>query len=288
MPTNKPFDELALERHAYNMRRMICETIINNGEGHGGPALSCTDILAVLYMNVMNIDMDDPTGPDCDKFLLSAGHKCLALYAALAEKGIIDKKVLSTYNQLGTPVPGHPDMTKLRGVQFSTGSLGHGLPIGCGLAKAAKMQGKDYMTYVLMGDGEHGEGSVWEAAAYAVHNKLDNLVAIIDENGLQINGTTAEVLRPAPFEDRYGGFGWAVRSIDGHNLKEIYDALNAAPFEKGKPSLIVAKTHKGRGISFMENNINYHHWHPGEEEAKKALAELDAMDAALKAKEAAK
>ena len=179
-------------------------------------------------------------------------------------------------------------MTKLRGVQFSTGSLGHGLPIACGLAKAAKMQGKDYMTYVLMGDGEHGEGSVWEAAAYAVHNKLDNLVAIIDENGLQINGTTAEVLRPAPFEDRYGGFGWAVKSIDGHNLKEIYDALNAAPFEKGKPSLIVAKTHKGRGISFMEDNINYHHWHPGEEEAKKALAELDAMDAALKAKEAAK
>ena len=286
MPTNLPFDELALERHAFNMRRMICETIINNGEGHGGPALSCADIMAVLYMNVMKIDMDDPIGENSDHFVLSAGHKCLALYAALAEKGIIDKEVLDTYNHFGTPVPGHPDMTKLRGVQFSTGSLGHGLPIANGLALGARMKKQGTMTYVLMGDGEHGEGTVWEGAAYAVHNKLDNLVAIIDENGLQINGTTSQVLRPAPFEDRYAGFGWSVKVIDGHNLKEIYDALNAAPFEKGKPSVIIAKTKKGRGISFMENNIDYHHWHPGKAEQEQALKELDAMDAALKAKEA--
>ena len=254
-----------LEKKAFNIRKHIINTIINNGEGHVGGALSCVDVLSVLYMEVMKNE---------DKFLLSAGHKCLALYGALVEKGIIDKSVLDTYNKIGSNVPSHPDMAKLPGVEFSTGSLGHGLPLGCGLALAGKMQNKDYRTYVLMGDGEQGEGSIWEAAGFASQKKLDNLVAIIDENGLQINGTTEEVLKPTPYEDRYASFGWAVKVINGHSVKEIHEALNSIPFEVGKPSLIIAKTIKGKGLSFAENNIEYHHWNPGKEEAEKALEEL--------------
>lgn len=268
------YDKLYLEKGAHNIRKHIVNTIVNNGEGHGGPALSCADILSVLYLGIMNINAKNPNAEDNDKFLLSAGHKCLGLYGALVEKGIIDVKVLDTYNKLGSPVPGHPDATKLPGVDFSTGSLGHGLPLGCGFSKAAKLNSKSFMTYVLMGDGEQGEGSNWEAAAFAAHNCLDNLVAIIDENGLQINGRTCEVCKPSSFEERYMAFGWSVKSVDGHNVQELYEVLSSVPFEKGKPSLIVAKTKKGKGLSFAEDNINYHHWHPDEKEANQALAEI--------------
>ncbi len=272
------FNRDALEHGAHNIRKHIVNTIVNNGEGHGGPALSCADILSVLYLGIMNIDKDNLDDPNHDKFLLSAGHKCIGLYGALVEKGIIDVSVLDTYNKLGSPVPGHPDATKLPGVEFSTGSLGHGLPLGCGFAVAAKMKGLSYKTYVLMGDGEQGEGSNYEAASFAAHNCLDNLVAIIDENGLQINGTTCQICRPTDFEDRYRGFGWATKTVDGHDVKALYDALESAPFEKGKPSLIVAKTKKGCGISFMENNVGYHHWHPGKDESDKALCEIEAAE----------
>ncbi len=274
----KLFNQEVLEKGAHNIRKHIVNTIVNNGEGHGGPALSCADILSVLYLGIMNIDKNDPDNINNDKFLLSAGHKCLGLYAALVEKGLINVEVLDTYNKLGSPVPGHPDATKLPGVEFSTGSLGHGLPIGCGFAVAAKMKDMNYKTYVLMGDGEQGEGSIWEAAAFAAHNKLDNLVAIIDENGLQINGTTRNVCRPSDFEDRYSAFGWSVRTVNGHDVKELYDVLNSVPFEKGKPSMIIAKTRKGCGISFMENNVKYHHWHPDDAEAKLALSEISASE----------
>ncbi len=259
------FDREALEKSAHNIRKSIVNTIITNGEGHAGSALSCSDILAVLFLGVMKED---------DKFLLSGGHKCLALYGTLVEKGIVDKSVLCTYNMLGTPVPGHPDAHKLPGVEFSTGSLGHGLPLGCGYAAAAKIKGEGYMTYVLMGDGEQGEGTNWEAAAFAALRKQDNLVAIIDENGLQINGRTTEISKPTDLEDRYRAFGWSVRTVDGHDVKALYDALKAAPFEEGKPSMIVAKTVKGKGVSFMENKAQYHHWHPGEQEANMALEEM--------------
>ncbi len=267
-------DIMRLKKGGHNIRKHVVNTIVNNGEGHGGPALSCSDILSVLFLGIMNIDKDDPDHPDNDKFLLSAGHKCLGLYGALVEKGIIDVTLLSTYNKLGSPLPGHPDATKLPGVIFSTGSLGHGLPLGCGFAKAAKLQGKTYQTYVLMGDGEQGEGSNWEAAGFAVHNGLDNLIAIIDENGLQINGTTKEVCKPASLEERYAGFGWSVKSVDGHDVKALYEMIRSAPFETGKPSMIVAKTHKGRGVSFMEDNVKYHHWHPDDKEAEIALADI--------------
>lgn len=263
-----------LEKMAFNIRKHIINTIINNGEGHAGGALSCADIIAVLYMGVMKIDPKESIGKNNDKFILSAGHKCLALYGALVEKGIISKSVLDTYNKIGSKVPAHPDMTKLPGVEFSTGSLGHGLPLGCGIALSGKMKNKDYKVNVLMGDGEQGEGTNWEAAAFAAQKKLDNLVAIIDENGLQINGTTKEVLKPTPYQDRYASFGWSVKVIDGHNVKEIYETLNSIPFEVGKPSLIVAKTIKGKGLSFAENNVKYHHWNPNKEEAEKASEEL--------------
>ncbi len=259
------FDREALEKGALGIRRAIVTTIVCNGEGHAGSALSCADILSTLFLGVME---------EGDKFILSAGHKCLALYGALAEKGIVDGSVLKTYNMLGTKVPGHPDARKLPGVEFSTGSLGHGLPLGCGYALAAKMKGEEYKTYVLMGDGEQGEGSNWEAAAFASLKKLDNLVAIIDENGLQINGKTADISKPTDFEDRYKAFGWSVKSVNGHDVEALYKALRCAPFEKGKPSMIVAKTVKGKGISFMENDAKYHHWHPGQQEADEAMRQI--------------
>lgn len=274
----KNFDGPALERGAHNIRKHIVNTIVNNGEGHGGSALSCADILSVLYHAIMNIDSSDPGGRGNDKFLLSGGHKCLALYGTLADMGIIDSSALRTYNMLGSPVPGHPDATKLPGVEFSTGSLGHGLPLGCGYAIAAKMTGAGYRTYVLMGDGEQGEGSNWEAAAFASLHKLDNLIAIIDENGLQINGKTKDISKPTDFEDRYRAFGWSVKSVNGHDVKALYETLKSAPFEEGRPSMIVAKTIKGKGISFMENDYRYHHWHPGEEEANKALEEMKSAE----------
>jgi transketolase len=271
----KAFNRDVLEKGAHNIRKHIVNTIINNGEGHGGPALSCADILSVLYLGIMDIDPENPDDRENDKFILSAGHKCLALYGAIIEKGIADASVLGTYNMLNSPVPGHPDAAKLPGIEFSTGSLGHGLPLGCGFAKAAKMKGQTYKTYVLMGDGEQGEGSNWEAAAFAAQNRLDNLIAIIDENGLQINGATCDICKPTGFEERYRAFGWSVKSIDGHDVAALYETFKNVPFEKGKPSMVVAKTHKGRGISFMENNVKYHHWHPDALEASRALAEIE-------------
>ena len=273
----KAFDREQLEHLAFNIRRNIISTIATNGEGHVGGALSATEAVAVLYGAIMNYDPQDPLHRD--KFILSAGHKCLTLYGAMAELGVIEKAELKTYNKLGTRVPGHPDATKLPCLDFSTGSLGHGLPLGCGYAMAAKIQGESYRTYVLMGDGEQGEGSLWEAAMFAAHKKLDNLVAILDENTLQINGRTSEVCKPTDFEGRYASFGWAVRSVDGNNVGELYDALAAVPFEKGKPSIIVAKTTKGKGVSFLEDQAKYHHWNPGKEDADRALAELDAVAA---------
>lgn len=273
----KTFDREKLEHLAFNIRRNIVSTIATNGEGHVGGALSATDAVAVLFGAIMNYDPQDHQHRD--KFILSAGHKCLTLYGAMAELGVIDRAELKTYNQLGTRLPGHPDATKLSCVDFSTGSLGHGLSLGCGYAMAAKLQGEGYRTYVLMGDGEQGEGSLWEAALFAAHKKLDNLVAILDENTLQINGRTSEVCKPTDFEGRYGSFGWAVRTVEGNDVGALYDALAAAPFQKDRPSVIVAKTTKSKGISFLEDQAKYHHWNPGKEDAERALAELDAIAA---------
>lgn len=263
-----------LEEKAYRIRRHIVEACINHGDGHAGPSLSCTDILTVLYMDIMNVDVKNPKDEDRDYFILSAGHKCLALYGALIEKGFEPAEVMETYNQFDSPIPGHPDKTKFRGIDFSTGSLGHGLSLACGLAKGLKIKNKSNRVYVLMGDGEQGEGSVWEAAGYAAHNKLDNIVAFIDKNGLQINGKTVDVLKTESLKERYKAFGWSVRTINGHYIESIHSTVSDAPFEEGKPSLIIANTIKSKGLSFAENNVNYHHWNPGPEEAKKALEDL--------------
>ncbi|MGI6160901.1 MAG: transketolase [Christensenellales bacterium] len=268
----KPFNREQLEKSAFEARSRIIKTIVRNGEGHAGGALSVMDIISVLYEAIMDFDPNNPI--DRDKLILSAGHKCLALYSGLAGLGVIDESVFLTYNELNSNVPGHPDASKLPGIDFSTGSLGHGLPLGCGYALAARMQGKAYKTYVIMGDGEQGEGSNWEAAAFAAHNRLDNLIAVIDENTLQINACTKDICYPSSFEDRYRAFGWSVTSIDGHDVGQIYDSLSKAPFEEGKPSLIVAKTIKGKGLSMLEGDLRYHHWHPNAEQGKAALDEL--------------
>lgn len=269
----KDFKSEELEYNAFKIRKHIIDTIISNGEGHAGGALSSVDIIAVLYFSILNLKEQNPLYND--KFILSAGHKCLALYGVLVEKGIINEKLLKTYNNLDSPFPGHPDSTKLAGIDFSTGSLGHGLPLGCGFALAGKMLNKKYKTYVLMGDGEQGEGSNWEAAAFAAHNGLDNLVAIIDENTLQINGRTCEICKPTGFDIRYQAFGWEVQTVDGHDIDAVHDTLNCVPFKEGKPSLIVAKTVKGKGLSFMEDNKKYHHWDPDSHQSAVALEEIN-------------
>lgn len=266
---------------ALNVRRHIAKTIIKKGEGHMGSAMSCADIISVLYKGIMNIGPDNIESQNRDIFILSAGHKCLALYGILVEMGIVDIKVLDTYNDLNSPLPGHPDKFKLKGVEFSTGSLGHGLSITCGMAIASKMKKIDNKLFCLMGDGEQGEGSNWEAAGFAAQHNLDNLTAIIDENGLQINGTTKQVLYPGDLAERYKAFGWSVKKINGHNIDEIYDALSDTPFEIGKPSMIVAKTIKGKGLSFAENDKAYHHWHPDEKEASAAIEQLQLEGVAL-------
>lgn len=268
----RAFNREDLERHAFHIRRRIIHTIAANGEGHAGGALSIADCMSVVAFAACSEEKDPILR---DKIILSAGHKCLALYSMLAERGDLQEDVFSTYNQLGTVLPGHPDATKISEIDFSTGSLGHGLPVGCGFALTAKRLGLGYHTFVMMGDGEQGEGSNWEAAAFAAHNHLNNLIAILDENGLQINGTTAEVCRPTEYTDRYQAFGWYVQCVDGHDVGAIYDALANAMQKSEKPSLIVAKTVKGKGVSFMENKAKYHHWNPDIEEGQKAVAEFD-------------
>jgi len=269
----REFNQTELEKFAYRIRWDIVKTVVDHGEGHAGPSLSCADILAVLYGAVMNYGPDNYRAPNRDRLLLSAGHKCLALYGVLAELGIIDHSVLEEYNQLGTRVPGHPDMTKLPGVEFSTGSLGHGLPLGCGMALAGRMKNLPYRVFVLLGDGEHGEGSVWEAASYASANKLDNLVGILDRNGLQINGTTKQVCDTADLGKRYAAFGWTVKEVNGHDLKALYQVFTEKN-TTGKPLMVVCNTIKSKGMPFAENNVAYHHWNPDQKEKDAAIKAL--------------
>ena len=268
------FDSVSVEKFAHKIRWHIINTIIKNGEGHAGPSLSCADIVATLYGAVMRYDPKNPGDDDRDRFIMSAGHKCLALYGGLIEAGIVDAEVLKTYNHLGTPVPAHPDMKKLSGVEFSTGSLGHGLSIGSGISLAAKLKNKSFRTFVLMGDGEQGEGSVWEAAAYASAKKLDNLIAIIDRNGLQINGTTQKILDTSPLEERWKSFGWHVAIADGHDPASLFEAFAGAPYHPGTPTLVICNTIKSKGMPFAEGDVHYHYWDPSPEEGELAIKAL--------------
>lgn len=263
-----------LEKIARDIRVDIIKETFHAGSGHPGGSLSAADILTVLYFQEMNIDPENPKKEDRDKFVLSKGHASPLIYATLAHRGFFPVEDLVTFRKLGSKLQGHPDMKKVPGVEMSTGSLGQGFSASVGMALANKVDEKASRVYVLLGDGELQEGIVWEAAMSAAHYKLDNLTAFIDWNGLQIDGKNDDVMTVAPVDEKFKSFGFNVIVIDGHSFKEIEEALAAAHACKGKPTAIVAKTAKGKGVSFMENNYGWHGKAPNEEEAKKAVAEL--------------
>ena len=278
MQTLNHEEEINLKKIAVTIRKNILRMIKAGGSGHIGGALSCTDIMTVLYFKILHVDPQNPDWPKRDRFVLSAGHKCLALYGTLAEKGFFDSSLLDTYGALCTKLGGHPDMHKLPGVESNTGALGHGLSIAGGMAMSLKMDGLDSKVYVIMGDGELAEGSNWEAAAAASHHKLDNLVAFVDRNKFQHGGRTVDFMSYEPLDKRWEAFGWSVRVIDGNDLQQIYGNITDTPFEKGKPSMIIADTIKAKGLPFMEDKASSHYWKVNEEElkaAQKALQELE-------------
>ena len=240
---------------------------------HIGSALSIADIIAVLYGRTLRVHALEPRHPERDRFILSKGHACVAVYAALAETGFIDPALLDTYGTDGSALMAHISH-KVPGAEFSTGALGHGLPFGTGKALAAKRRGDTWRTVVLTSDGEWGEGSNWEAALFAAHHGLDNLVCIIDYNKLQSLRTVDETLRLEPLHSKFEAFGWAVREVDGHDHDALTEALGAAPWIAGKPTMLIAHTVKGKGVSFMENKVEWHYRNPTPELLESALAEL--------------
>lgn len=256
------------------LRQDILEMIHAAGSGHPGGSLSCVEILSVLYFQVMRVDPAHPQDPDRDRFLLSKGHAAPVLYSVLARRGFFDPALLPTLRSLGSPLQGHPHMDRLPGLDCSSGSLGQGLSIANGLALAAKRQGKDFRTYCLLGDGEVQEGQIWEAAMTAAHFHLDNVCAIVDDNGVQLDGPTAEIMNVEPLGDKFAAFGWNVLPVDGHDLDALSDAFQAAAACKGRPSLLLARCVKGKGVSFMENQCAWHGKAPNQEELSAALAEL--------------
>jgi transketolase len=263
-----------LEEKAREIRRHIIRMTGAAGSGHPGGSLSGADIVTALYFAVMRLDPQNPRWPDRDRFVLSKGHAAPLLYAALAERGFFPVEELLTLRRLGSPLQGHPDMKKLPGVEFSTGSLGQGLSAANGMALAARLDGRDYRVYVLLGDGEIQEGMVWEAAMAAAHYRLDNVTAFLDFNGLQIDGPVSKVMSVEPVAEKWRAFGWDVQVIDGHNMEEILRAVERARAVRGQPQMIVARTVKGKGISFMENMVEWHGVAPKPEEVERALAEL--------------
>ena len=263
-----------LQQKAAEIRRLVIKMIGNAHSGHPGGSLSCADLVAALYFDVMNIDPANPQWEDRDRFVMSKGHACPTLYAALAMKGYFPMEELDTLRNFGSILQGHPYSRKTPGVDISTGSLGQGLSIANGIALGAKMDGKDYFVYCLMGDGEIEEGQIWEAAMSAAHYKLDNVIAFLDYNHLQIDGTIEDVIGNVRPQEKFAAFGWAVRTVDGHNIGEILDAVASAKAVKGQPSLIVMNTVKGKGVSFMENQVGWHGTAPTAEQVAQALKEL--------------
>ena len=244
--------------------------------GHPGGSLSISDIMAYLYFEEMKIDPTNPKDENRDRFVLSKGHTAPALYSALALRGFFPEEELLTLRQADSRLQGHPDMKGIPGVDMSTGSLGLGISAACGMALAGKLNGKDYRVYTVLGDGECEEGQVWEAAMFAAHYKLDNLCVIVDYNKLQIDGPVADIIGPAPFEPKFEAFGFEVITIDGHNMEEIDMAMKKAKETKGKPTAIIANTVKGKGVSFMENKVNWHGSAPNDEQCAQAVAEIQA------------
>lgn len=258
---------------ATRIRAHALRMVHRAGSAHIGSCLSIADLLAVLYAGVLKLDPAQPHWPKRDRFILSKGHAAAALYAALAEKGFFSMEWLDNYCQDNSHLAGHVTWD-VPGVEVSTGSLGHGLPIGCGMALAGKRDNQTYRVFVLMSDGECDEGSTWEAALFAPHHQLDNLIAIVDYNKIQSFGTTKEVLGLDPLAEKWRTFGWSVEEINGHDLGQIEDLLLSIPFQRGQPSCIVAHTVKGKGVSFMENQLAWHYKAPDDEQLCQALAEL--------------
>jgi transketolase len=269
------------QKYASNIRKSIIETINTAGSGHVGGSLSIVELLTVLYFSEMNMDVRNPGWEDRDRLVLSKGHASPALYSVLAERGFFPKEMLRTFRQIDSPLSGHVEM-HVPGVDMSTGSLGQGLSVAVGMALAAKAERKSYRVYCMIGDGELEEGQIWEAAMCAGHYRLNNLVAIVDNNGLQIDGPIREIMSSYPIDKKFEAFNWNVISIDGHDYGQIIEAFNEARLKKDCPTVIVAKTVKGKGVSYMENNVAWHGKAPNQDEYRIAMQELCQVDEVMK------
>lgn len=266
--------EVNYQKISKEIRKKILKMVFLSKSVHIGSALSCVDILTILYFGIMKIDPKRPLAQNRDRFILSKGHGAAALYATLAQRGFFAEKILETYCMDGGKLPGHNTKGYVPGIDTTTGSLGHGLAIGAGFALAGKMDNKKYRVFVLMSDGEQDEGAVWESALFASHYKLDNLIGIIDYNKIQSFGATNKVLNLEPLKEKWNSFGWVVKEAQGHDFNQIEKTLKKLPFSKNKPSMIIAHTIKGKGVSFMENKLEWHYHPPSEEQYDLALKEL--------------
>ncbi len=273
-----------LKKRATVIRKHIIDEVYSASSGHPGGSLSCADIMTALYFSEMKVDPKNPKWEDRDRFVLSKGHCAPALYATLAERGFFPVEDLNGFRNIESYLEGHPNMTYVPGVDMSTGSLGQGISAAVGMAIAGKLDGKAYRVYSVLGDGELQEGQVWEALMAAAHYKLDNLTAFLDYNGLQIDGKITDVLSPEPVTDKFAAFGWKVVIIDADNFEQISKALTEARETKDKPTMIVARSVKGKGVSFMENQAGWHGSAPNKEQRDQAIAELDAVLAELEGK----
>ncbi len=274
--------QLELSRIANNIRIGVIEGVYNAGCGHPGGSLSMADVMTYLYFEELSIDPKNPKWDDRDRFVLSKGHVAPVLYATLAERGFFPKEDLKTLRKTTSYLQGHPDMKGTPGVDMTTGSLGLGISAACGIALSAKINKKDYRVYAVLGDGESEEGQVWEASMFAAHYKLDNLVAVLDWNGLQIDGPITEVMNPTPHDEKFRAFGWHVISIDAHDFDAIEAAFAEAKTVKGKPTVIIAKSVKGKGVSYMENKCEWHGQAPKEDLYNVALDDLNKIAESLK------
>lgn len=260
---------------ANKIRKHALTAVYSAKSGHPGGSLSISDLLAYLYFDVMNIEPQDPKNPNRDRLVLSKGHTAPALYGALAERGYFSTDLIPTFRYFGSILQGHPEMKKVPGVDMSTGSLGQGISAAGGMALAAKLDKKDYRVYTILGDGELEEGQVWEQAMFAAHYKLDNLTAFVDNNGLQIDGNIEDVMNPTPIDEKFRAFGWHVISADAHDFNSLEAAVCEAKQTKGKPTVVIMKSVKGKNVSFMENQAGWHGAAPNEEQYNTAVKELD-------------
>lgn len=270
---------------ANKVRKHALCAVYSASSGHPGGSLSIAEVLTLLYFEEMNIDPKNPKMPGRDRFVLSKGHTAPALYGVLAERGFIPREDIKTFRHTDSYLQGHPDMKNVPGVDMSTGSLGQGISAAGGMALAAKLDKKDYRVYAILGDGELEEGQVWEQAMFAAHYKLDNLTAFIDFNGLQIDGDITKVMNPTPIDKKFEAFGWNVLTVDAHDFNELSDAIEKAKSAKGKPTVIIMKSVKGKNVSFMENEAGWHGAAPNKEQYEQAIAELDKIIGELEAEE---